>query len=116
VHADVRDPDSIQQEASRPLNLSQLAGLMLLRIVNFITDTDEAHAIVNRLLKALCTGSYLILSHPAAEVDGEAMEAAMRLWNDSGAAPIVSHGRQQLTRFFDGLELLEPGVVSCSRW
>ncbi|MGH3934481.1 MAG: SAM-dependent methyltransferase [Pseudonocardiaceae bacterium] len=116
VHADARNPDSILREASRTLDLSQPVGLMLLGIINFITDTDEAHAIVNRLLDALSSGSYLVLSHPTAEVNGEAMEAAIRLWNDSGAAPIVSRSRQQLLRFFDGLELLEPGVVSCSRW
>lgn len=116
VHADVHNPDLILQKASRTLDLSQPLGLMLLGVVNFITDTDEAYAIVNRLLDALCPGSYLVLSHPTAEVDGDAMEAAMRLWNDSGAAPIVSRSRQQLVQFFDGLELLEPGVVSCSRW
>lgn len=58
---------------------------MLLGIVNFIPDMGEAYAIVNRLLDALRSGSHLMLSHPTAEVDGEAMEEAMRLWNDSGA-------------------------------
>jgi hypothetical protein len=116
IHADVRDPDLILQEAARTLDLTRPVGLMLLGIVNFITDTDEAHTIVNRLLDGLPSGSYLVISHPTAEIDGEAMEEAMRLWNESGATPIVSRSRQQLIRFFDGLELLEPGVVSCSRW
>ncbi len=116
IHADVRDPDLILREAARTLDLARPVGLMLLGIVNFITDNDEAHTIVNRLLDALPSGSYLVISHPTAEIDGEAMEEAMLLWNESGAAPIVSRSRQQLIRFFDGLELLEPGVVSCSRW
>jgi hypothetical protein len=116
LHADVHDPDEILQQAARTLDFTQPVGLMLLGIVNFIPDTDEAQAIVNRLLSALPSGSYLVLSHPTAEVDGQAIEEAMRLWNESGAAPIVSRSRQQLIRFFDGLELLEPGVVSCSRW
>jgi S-adenosyl methyltransferase len=116
IPADVRDPDSILQEAARTLDFTQPVGLMLLGILNFITDTDEAHAIVNRLLDAVPSGSYLVISHPTAEIDGEAMEESMRLWNESGAAPIISRSRQQLIRFFDGLELLEPGVVSCSRW
>ncbi len=54
--------------------------------LNFITNDDEARAIVKRLMGALSSNSYLLLSHPTAEVDAEAMERAMRLWNDSGAA------------------------------
>lgn len=116
IYADIREPDFILHEAGRTLDLTHPVGLMLLGILNFITDTDEAHNIVNRLLAALPSGSYLVISHPTAEIDGEAMAEAMRLWNDSGAAPIVARSPEQLVRFFDGLELLEPGVVSCSRW
>ncbi len=116
IQADLRDPETILQQATRTLDFTQPVGLMLLGIVNFITDDDEAHAIIERLLGALSSNSYLLLSHPTAEVDAEAMEEAMRLWNESGAAPIISRSRQQLIRFFDGLELLAPGVVSCSRW
>jgi hypothetical protein len=116
LHVDVRDPGSILRQAARTLDFTQPVGLMLLGIVNFITDTGEAHAIVNRLLRALPSESYLVLSHPTAEVDGEAMHKAMRHWNESGAAPIVSRTPRQLTDFFDGLQLLEPGVVSCSHW
>jgi O-methyltransferase involved in polyketide biosynthesis len=116
VQADLREPDTILREASRTLDFTRPVGLMLLGILNFITDTEEAHAIVNRLLDALPSGSHLVISHPTAEVDGDAIKRTMRLWNDSGAAPIVARSRQQLIRFFDGRELLEPGVVSCSLW
>lgn len=116
VHADLCKPDTILQEAARTLDFTQPVGLMLLGVLNFITDTNEAHAIVNRLLAAVPSGSYLVISHPTAEIDGAAMNEAMRLWNQSGAAPIVARSRQQLIRFFDSLELLDPGVVSCSLW
>jgi hypothetical protein len=116
VHADIREPDIILAEAARTLDFAQPVGLMLLGIINFIPDTDQAHAIVDRLLAALCPGSYLVMSHPTAEIDGAAMSEAMRFWNESGAAPIVARSRQQLIHFFAGLELLSPGVVSCSRW
>jgi O-methyltransferase involved in polyketide biosynthesis len=116
VHADIREPDIILAEAARTLDFAQPVGLMLLGILNFIPDTDQAHAIVDRLLAALCPGSYLVISHPTAEIDGAAMREAMRFWNESGAAPIVARSRQQLIHFFGGLELLAPGVVSCSRW
>jgi O-methyltransferase involved in polyketide biosynthesis len=116
VQADLREPGMILQEAARTLDFTRPVGLMLLGILNFITDTEEAHAIVDRLLDALPSGSHLVISHPTAEVDGDAIKRTMRLWNDSGAAPIVARTRQQLIRFFDGQELLEPGVVSCSLW
>ncbi|MGH3897459.1 MAG: SAM-dependent methyltransferase [Pseudonocardiaceae bacterium] len=116
IHADARDPDMILQEAARTLDFTQPVGLMLLGIVNYIMDTDEAQTVVNQLLDAVPPGSYLALSHPTAEVHGEAVEESMRYWNASGAAPLRTRSRQELTSFFNRLELLEPGVVSCSRW
>ncbi|MGH3885861.1 MAG: SAM-dependent methyltransferase [Pseudonocardiaceae bacterium] len=116
LHADVRDPDMILQEAARTLDLTQPAGLMLLGVVNYIMDTDEAHTAVNRLLDGLPSGSYLAMSHPTAEVHGEAVEESMRLWNESGATPVRTRSCRELSSFFDCLELLEPGVVPCSRW
>jgi len=116
IHADIREPGVILHEAARTLDFTQPVGLILLGILNFITNTDEVHEIVNRLVAAVPSGSYLVISHPTAEIDGDAMTEAMRLWNDSGAAPIVARSSGQLVRFFDGLELLEPGVVSCSLW
>ncbi|MGH4016242.1 MAG: SAM-dependent methyltransferase [Pseudonocardiaceae bacterium] len=116
IHADLRDPETILRDAARTLDLTRPVALMLLGILNFITDTDQAHAIVNRLLDALPTGSYLLLSHPASEVNREAMLEYRQLWNEGAAPPITTRSRQELTRFFDRLELLEPGVVSCPLW
>ncbi|HEV8176856.1 MAG TPA: SAM-dependent methyltransferase, partial [Gemmatimonadales bacterium] len=81
-----------------------------------ILDTDEAYAIVNQLLDALPSGSYLVLCDPTTEVDREVMLRAIRQWNESSTPLITARSRQELIRFFDGLELLEPGVVSASLW
>ncbi|MGH3979676.1 MAG: SAM-dependent methyltransferase [Pseudonocardiaceae bacterium] len=117
IHADLHDPDVIVREAARTLDFTQPVVLMLLGIVNHIMDDDEAHAIVDGLMDALPAGSYLMLSHPTTEVHGEAVEECMRLWNESGGIPpIVARSHQELTRFFDRLELLEPGVVTDSLW
>jgi len=116
IHADLRDPDTILREATRTLDFTQPVALMLLGILNFILDDREAHTIVNRLLDALPSGSYLAVSHPTAEVDTERVLEGMRLWNESATPPIRPRSRQELTRFFDRLELLEPGVVSDSLW
>jgi O-methyltransferase involved in polyketide biosynthesis len=116
IAADLREPDTIVQAATNTLDFSQPVALMMLGILNHIIDDDEAHAVVNRLLDAMPSGSYLVIGHPTKEVHGEATDEAMRLWNELGGTPIVARSRQELARFFDRLELLEPGVVSCSRW
>lgn len=116
LHADLRDYDKILQEASRTLDFTQPVALMLVGIINYITDDEEAYAMVDRLVGALPSGSYLVISHPTPEIYREATEEFMQHWNDSGAAPIRIRSRRELLRFFDGLELIEPGVTSCSLW
>jgi hypothetical protein len=116
LDADVRDPEKILRQAANTLDFGQPIALMLLGIINYIVDDAEAHTVVKLLLDALPSGSYLAISHPTAEIHGEAVDASMRHWNENGGTPIRHRTRQQVIRFFDGLELLEPGVVSCSTW
>jgi hypothetical protein len=116
IDADARDPEAILAAAANTLDFTQPIAIMMLGILNHIVDDKEAHAVVNRLLDAVPSGSYLVIGHPTAEVHGEAMKESMRLWNERGGTPIVARNRAELARFFDRLELLEPGVVSCSRW
>jgi O-methyltransferase involved in polyketide biosynthesis len=116
LHADVRDPGTILDDAAQTLDFTQPVALMLLGIMNYVLDDTEAHSIVKRLLDALPSGSYLAMSHPTAEVHAEAIETSVEHYNASGAPPIKTRSREELGHFFDGLELLEPGVVSCSLW
>ena len=113
VHADLRDPDTILREAARILDFTRPIALMLLGIVEHIMDTDEAYAIVHQLLAALPSGSYLVLCDPTTEVHREVMLEAIRQWNDSATLLITARSRQELIRFFDGMELLEPGGDCC---
>lgn len=116
VEGDLRDPDKILAEAARTLDLAQPVGLMLLGILHHIPDTDLAYSIVARLTAALAPGSFLVINHSTSAIHGEAMEDAVRHWNKFGTPSMTLRTTQQLTRFFDGLDLLPPGVVSCSRW
>lgn len=116
VEADLNEPDKILQAAARTLAFQQPIAIMLLGILNFIVDDDRAKEIVDRLLDAVPSGSYLAISHPTTEVNGDAVRESMRIWNASGAAPITARTPQEISRFFDGLEMLEPGVVTCSAW
>src|SRR4029450_9668966 len=88
---------------------------MLLGILGHIDDDDEARAIVKRLLEALPSGSYLTVCD-GTNVISEAGGEAQRLYNESGAVPYRLRSPDQIAEFFEGLELVEPGVVSCPRW
>jgi hypothetical protein len=116
IEADLRDPETILAGAGNTLDFDAPVAIMLLGSLNFLVDDDEAHAIVDRLLRAVPSGSYLVISHPTMEVNPEAVQRAMDMWNDSGSAPICARSPQAIGSFFAGLELLEPGVVTCSTW
>jgi len=116
IDADVRDPDKILRGAAQTLDLAQPVAIMMLGILNFVLGTDEAQAIVHRLQDSVPSGSYLVLSHPTTEVDAESMTQAVQFWNQQGSAPMTLRTRAELMRFFDRVDLVEPGVVSCSRW
>jgi hypothetical protein len=116
IDADLRDPERILDEAALTLNFDQPVAVMLLGILNFVVDDEAAHAILRRLLSAVPSGSYLAISHPTMEVNPEAVERAMQMWNSSGSAPITSRTPQGIAAFFEGLELLEPGIVTVSQW
>jgi len=118
IDADLHDPERILREAARTLDFTQPIALMLMGIMEHIVDNDEAYTIKDRLLHALASGSYLVMSDPSSDgVDGDAAVDACRHWNESGGIPpITVRSREELGRFFDGMELLEPGLVSCSLW
>lgn len=116
LQADLRNPDTILAEAAETLDFSQPVALMLLGVVNHIMDPDKPAAIVRELVAALPRGSFLVLTHSTAEIHGEPMREAMRGITESGGTPITARTPSEIRRYFDGLELLEPGVVSCSRW
>jgi S-adenosyl methyltransferase len=115
IDADVHEPGAILAAAGRTLDFSRPVALMMLGIVHHILDEDDPHAIVNELLDALPTGSYLAMAFIVKGVS-ETLDEAMKIWNANSPTPIVARSSDELASFFDGLELLEPGVVPCSQW
>ena len=116
LDADLREPDEIIDGARRTLDLDRPVALTMLGILNFVPEDDEAAGLVARLVDALPSGSYVAISHPTTEINGETMVEALRLWNEGPAAKMVLRSAQQVERLFGDLEMVEPGVVSCSRW
>ena len=116
IHADLRDADTIMAEAAMTLDFAKPIALILSGIVGHITDTGEARSVVRSLMDALPSGSYLSLNDGTAVIGGEQIEQATEDYNQTGAIPYVQRTPEEIASFFDGLELVEPGVVSCPRW
>ncbi|MGH4030358.1 SAM-dependent methyltransferase [Actinomycetota bacterium Odt1-20B] len=118
LDADVHDPDGIIEGAAATLDLGRPVAVMMLGILNFVLDTGQAQDIVRRIMAAVPSGSHLALTHPTtdSELGGEGNIAAMKFWNENATPPITARSRTEISAFFDGLELLPPGLVSCAQW
>lgn len=114
IHADLRDPQAVLRQADEHLDLSQPVAVLLFGVMGHVGDDDEAVAIIRALLDAVPSGSYLALS------DGTDTSAAVveshRQYNESGALPYHLRSPERIARFFDGLELVEPGLVPFTHW
>ncbi|WUH99279.1 SAM-dependent methyltransferase [Spirillospora sp. NBC_00431] len=116
LHADLHDPDSILEQAAETLDLDKPVALTLLGVVIFIEDDGKAYNVVRHLMSALPPGSHLVLSHTITSPTMPDVDKAVAYWNQHGTPKLTQRTPQQIARFFDDLELLPPGVVSCSRW
>ena len=116
LDADLRDPEKILGEAAKTLDFGQPMAVLLLGILHSIGDQDDPYGIVRRLVQAMPGGSYLAICHLTADIYPELAEWAQALNERHIDAPLVLRDRAQVTSFFDGLELVEPGVVQLSKW
>ena len=116
VDADLRDTGKVLAEAARLLDFSKPVAVMLISVLHLIPDEDDPHAIVTRLLEAVPSGSWLALSHPARDVHPQQVTEAASRFNQLARAKATLRTRAEILRFFDGLELLEPGLVQIHQW
>lgn len=116
IEADLHDPDTILQQAAKTLDFSQPVAIMLLGIMHFISDDDELQRIIDRLLAAVPSGSHVAVANTTTAVNGETTAEAVRVWNLDAEPKLKLRTPERIAEFFDGLEVVEPGWVSCSRW
>ncbi|MFS8197918.1 SAM-dependent methyltransferase [Streptomyces sp. CWNU-52B] len=114
IDADLYEPAAILDEAARTLDLSQPVALMILNTLGHVADLDKARELVARLMSGLPSGSYLVISDSTATSAG--MIAASEAYNASGAVPYHVRGVEEIASFFEGLDLVEPGVTQVTRW
>jgi O-methyltransferase involved in polyketide biosynthesis len=114
VDADLHDPDEIVAAAAKILDFSAPIALILSGIMGHIDDDEGPHAIVSRLMDRLPSGSYLMLQDgtTVSQANADALED----YNSSGAIPYNLRTPEEIVRYFDGLELAEPGVLPIQQW
>ena len=116
IHASLADTEAVVRQASATLDFDRPVALLLPATLNFVPDDRDPHGIVARLLDAVPSGSYLALTHTSHEIRSERMlEAAERFSKLLGPQYVV-RPRDEIARFFDGLDLVEPGLVQIDRW
>ncbi|WP_214102867.1 SAM-dependent methyltransferase [Acrocarpospora catenulata] len=115
IQADVRDPGYILEQAAKTLDFERPTALMLMGIMGLVADDAEIRDIIARLLDALPSGSYLAL-YDGTDTDPAYVKALTGYNGGSGAVPYKPRSPEVIRHFFDGLELLEPGVVSVVNW
>jgi hypothetical protein len=119
VEADLRDPDNILKHAAETLDPSEPVAVVLVAILHFFPDCDDSddpYALVARLLDPLPSGSYLALSHLTADFEPEAVPELVARLNQVASDPFVLRTKPQLEQFFDGLDIVEPGLVQVDQW
>ncbi|HEX6858043.1 MAG TPA: SAM-dependent methyltransferase [Streptosporangiaceae bacterium] len=115
VHGDVREPGPIITAATETLDLSQPVALMLIGVLHLIQDSEDPWGLVAWLMAQLPAGSYLAISHPAIDIAPGQAEVQRR-YNERVSTPQTLRDRDQVARFFAGLELVEPGLVYVHAW
>ncbi|MFD8981002.1 SAM-dependent methyltransferase [Streptomyces sp. NPDC059564] len=120
VSADLRKPQDIlaAPEIAGLLDLDRPVALLLVAVLHFLEDTDEPYAAVARLRDALAPGSLLILTHASYEgipLSEEVTDGMVGVYRDI-RNPLVMRSHDRISGFFDGFELLEPGLVSMPDW
>ncbi|GIE02050.1 hypothetical protein Adu01nite_34000 [Paractinoplanes durhamensis] len=115
LDADLRDTKQILREAATTLDFSRPVAVMLIAVLHCIPDEDDPAGIVQQLVNALAPGSFLVLSHPAIDIHRGVRKAAPRM-NQLMQTRLTFRSHEQVASYFDGLELLDPGVVRVPDW
>jgi hypothetical protein len=117
IDADLRDTDTILEQAARLLDFSQPVAVTMLSILHAIPDADDPHAIVAKLMAAVPPGSHLAVSHVGAELLDRDKQDGVRGVADKMVQQTPTYrSREQLARFFEGADLVDPGIVRVEEW
>jgi len=114
LHADVREPEQILAHAQKHLDFTRPIGLSLIALLHFVTDDQQPYRIVEKLLESLVPESHLMLSHGIIENPRiiKQVDAIYR----AGGTSVRARTLDEITPFFQGLQLCDPGIVPSTSW
>jgi hypothetical protein len=118
IEADLRQPQAILHHPGtrRLINFTQPLAVLLVAVLHFISDDDEPPVIIAAIRDAIPTGSYLVISHATGSIRREAAARAAEHYKKEVSSGTTLRGREEILRFFTGMELVEPGLVQVPRW
>jgi hypothetical protein len=117
IDADLRDTDKILGGAARLLDFTKPVAVTMLMILHVIPDSDDPYALVAKVMDAVPPGSYLAVSHLGSDLlDREAKQGFEDIVNRSAQQQYIGRSREQMARFFEGTDLVEPGLVRVEEW
>jgi hypothetical protein len=118
AEADLREPEVILHSAqvTETLDLGRPVGLLLIAVLHFLSDDVDPHAIVARLAAGLASGSFVAITHGTFDGMDASQRAALDDLRSAGKYPFHPRGHKHIVPFFDGLDLLDPGVVNVVEW
>ena len=117
VQADIRDTEKVLAGAAETLDFGKPVAVMALMILQYVPDADDPWGIVGRLLEPLEAGSYLTVSDTVRDIDTQRVtQGTARLNERMGPTRLTLRSRPEFERFFDDLEMVEPGIVPLPEW
>jgi len=118
VMADLRRPQDVLQDPALAelLDLSRPVGVLMIAVLHFVSDDEQPREVIGALRAAVAPGSHLVVSHAAHDLlPAEVAASHQALYRQTGS-PMTMRGRDDVAGFFEGFELLDPGLVELDRW
>ncbi len=115
IRADLRSPRDIVDGTRGLIDLQKPVALLLIAVLHFIKDEEDPAGIVKILLDALPRGSYLAMSHATGDLKPETADEVVKAYEDA-TSTLTVRNHQNIARFFDGCELVDPGLVKVPAW
>jgi hypothetical protein len=116
LDADLKDTGKILQEAAHTLDFSQPVAVLFVGVLHLVSKEDGPHRIMGEMLDATVPGSFLALTQPAKDINADQVAEGARRYNERVKVPQTRRTYAETLSFFDGMEVIPPGVVQCHRW
>ena len=116
LDADLKETATILEEAARTLDFSRPVAVLFIGVLHLVSEGEDPYGIVAEMVRATVPGSYLALTQPAKDIDSEMVAEGARRYNERVKVQQTRRSHAETQRFFDGMQLIPPGLVQCHRW